>query len=395
MNTKTLFKGGFVFDGKGKLLEDTAVLIENDRIADMAQKETFAGFSGEIVDTRGATLMPGLTDCHVHLCHEGSADPSNVLARLQPGGITLKVLENAQLSLRHGITSLRDCGGTQFLEFPVRDAVNEGRFQGPTIHLSGHMICMTGGHGSRWGRIADGCEEVLKAVREQIHAGCDIVKIMATGGVMTPGVNPKDAHYTAEEMACAIREAHRLNKRTATHAQGTEGILNAVRGGITSIEHGVYLDDRCIDEMVEAGTYLVPTISALHNILANRDRGIPAYMVEKAEQVELAQRNSLLSFYRAGGLIAMGTDAGTPFNLHGANGWELKLLVDYGIAEKDALRAGCYAGADLMGLPEQGHISKGAVADLLLVKGNPLEDITMAGDFHNHLAVYKKGQLVR
>ncbi len=395
MNTKILFTGGLVFDGKGKLLENIAVLIENNRIAEVAPKETFAGFSEKIVDTEGGTLMPGLTDCHVHLCYEGSVDPSIALARLSPGEITLTALENAQLSLRRGITSLRDCGGTRFLEFPVRDTVNRGRFQGPTIHLSGHMICMTGGHGSRWGRIADGCDEVVKAVREQIHAGCDFVKIMATGGVMTPGVNPKDAHYTAEEMACAILEAHRLNKRTATHAQGTEGILNAVRGGITSIEHGVFLDDRCIDEMLEAGTYLVPTVSALHNILVNADRGIPDYMVEKAQQVELAQRESLLSFYRAGGLIGMGTDAGTPFNLHGANAWELKLMVDYGIAEKDALRAGCFAGADLMGLPEQGHISKGAVADLLFVKGNPLQDITMAADFRNHLAVYKKGRLVR
>jgi len=256
------------------------------------------------------------------------------------------------------------------------------------------MICMTGGHGSRWGRIADGCDEVVKAVREQVHAGCDFVKIMATGGVMTFGVNPKDAHYTADEMACAIREAHRLNKRTATHAQGTQGILNAIRGGITSIEHGVYLDEQCLEEMLQAGTYLIPTISALHNMLKHADKGIPSYMVEKSQQVAEQQRKSLLSFYRAGGLLAMGTDAGTPFNLHGANAQELKLLVDYSISEKDALRAGCSGGADLMGLAEHGRIKKGAVADLLLVKGNPLEDITMAADHHNHLAVYKKGRLV-
>lgn len=395
MKTQILFTGGLVFDGKGELSEDTAVLVENDRIVDVASKAAFEGFSGEVVYTNGATLMPGLTDTHVHLCYSGTADPSAALAKLSPGEITLTALENAQRSLRRGITSLRDCGGKEYLEFPVRDAINKGRFQGPTIHLSGRMICMTGGHGSRWGRIADGCDEVVKAVREQVHAGCDFVKIMATGGVMTPGVQPKDAHYTAEEMACAIQEAHRLHKRTATHAQGTEGILNAVRGGITSVEHGVYVDDTCIQEMLEAGTYLVPTISALRNMVDNADKGVPSYMVEKAQKVEQQQRESLLDFYRAGGLLAMGTDAGTPFNLHGANAWELKLLVDYGIAEKDALKAGCFAGADLMGLSEQGHISKGAVADLLLVKGNPLQDITMAADYRNHLAVYKKGQLVQ
>ena len=395
MNNKILFTGGLVFDGKGELSEDVAVLVENNRIVDVASKAAFEGFSGELVDTSGATLMPGLTDSHVHLCYKGGADPSAALAKLSPGDITLTVLENAQCSLRHGITSLRDCGGKEYLEFPVRDAINRGTFQGPTIHLSGRMICMTGGHGSRWGRIADGCDEVIKAVREQIRAGCDFVKVMATGGVMTPGVQPKDAHYTAEEMVCAIQEAHRLHKRTATHAQGTEGILNAVRGGITSVEHGVFVDETCIQEMLDAGTYLVPTISALRNMVDNADKGVPSFMVEKARQVEQQQRDSLLEFYHAGGLLAMGTDAGTPFNLHGANAWELKFMVDYGISEKDALRAGCFAGADLMGLPEQGHIGKGAMADLLLVKGNPLQDITMAADYRNHLAVYKKGQLVQ
>ncbi len=395
MKTKTLFTGGLVFDGKGELLKDTAILIENDRIIDVLPQTSFTGFSGKIVDTKGATLMPGIIDCHVHLCYKGSADPSAVLSELPPGAITLTVLENAQLSLRHGITSVRDCGGKEYLELPVRDAVNRGDFQGPTIHCAGRMICMTGGHGSRWGRIADGCDEIVKAVREQVYAGCDFVKIMATGGVMTFGVNPKDAHYTAAEMACGIQEARRLNKRTATHAQGTQGILNAIRGGITSIEHGIYLDDQCIQEMLHAGTYLIPTISALHNILVHADKGIPAYMVEKSEQVVSQQRESLLSFYHAGGLLAMGTDAGTPFNLHGANSRELKLMVDYGISEKDALKAGCSAGADLLGLADHGRIQKGAVADLLLVKGNPLEDISMVGDYQNHLAVYKKGQLVQ
>jgi len=394
MTTKTLFTGGLVFDGEGELLEETAVLIENDRIIDVAPQMNFSGFTGEIIDTKGATLMPGLIDCHVHLCYKGTADPSAELSKLPPGAIALTALENARRSLKNGITSLRDCGGREYLELSVRDAVNRGDFQGPTIQCAGRMICMTGGHGSRWGRIADGCDEVVKAVREQVHAGCDFVKIMATGGVMTFGVNPRDAHYTAEEMACAIGEAHRLNKRTATHAQGTQGILNAIRGGITSIEHGVYLDDQCLEEMLEAGTYLIPTISALHNMLTHADKGIPSYMVEKSGQVAEQQRKSLLSFYRAGGLLAMGTDAGTPFNLHGENGWELKLMVDHSISEKDALRAGCSAGAELMGLAGHGRIKKGAVADLLLVKGNPLEDITMAADHRNHLAVYKKGRLV-
>ena len=395
MTTQTLFTGGLVFDGHGELLEQTAVLVEGDTITQVAPASLFDGFSGTIVDTTGATLMPGLIDCHVHLCYPGTADPSAAIAALPPGAVTLAVLENAQLSLRRGITSLRDCGGREYLEIPVRDTVNNGAFQGPTIQCAGRVICMTGGHGRRWGRIADGRSEIVKAVREQVQAGCDFVKIMATGGVMTPGVNPKDAHYTGEEMAWAIQEARRLNRKTATHAQGTEGILNAVRGGITSIEHGVYLDEVCIEEMIAAGTYLVPTISALKNMLEHADQGIPSYMVEKCTQVAQYQQELLLSFYHAGGRLAMGTDAGTPFNLHGFNAGELQRMVDYGIAEKDALKAGCAAAAELMGLERHGRIERGAAADLLLVKGNPLEEIAMAADYRNHIAVYKNGLLVQ
>ena len=225
--------------------------------------------------------------------------------------VTLLALQNAQRNLRGGITSVRDCGGKDYLEFAVRDACNAKLFSGPTIRAAGKMICMTGGHGNRIGRIADGVDEVVKAVREQVHAGSDLVKIMATGGVMTPGVNPEDAHYSAEEMAAGVAEGKRFHKPSASHAQGRDGILNAVRGGIDSIEQGIFMDDRCVEEMVERGTYLVPTLAALRNILRNRDRGIAAYVVEKSERVSEAHRNSIKMFYQAGGKIAMGT-AQTP-----------------------------------------------------------------------------------
>ena len=391
----TLFQGGLVFDGKGGIHEGVAVLVEDGRIARVASRGEFDGFSGDLVDTGGGTLLPGLTDCHVHLCFQGTADPVTTLSKLAPGQIALKALQNAQHTLRRGITSVRDCGGKDYLEFAVRDAIRGGLFPGPTIHAAGRMICMTGGHGNTWGRIADGCDEVVKAVREQIHAGCDLIKIMATGGVMTPGVNPEDAHYSAAEMAAGIGEAKRFHRRTASHAQGTDGILNAVRGGVDSIEHGFFMDERCVREMNDNGVYLVPTISALRNILAHADAGIPEFIVEKARRVEQEHRKSLLAYYQAGGKIAMGTDAGTPFNLHGDNARELAHLVDYGMSAKDALTAACGNGADLMGLDEQGVIAEGAVADLLIVAGNPADDIAMAADCQNHRAVYKDGNPVR
>jgi imidazolonepropionase-like amidohydrolase len=305
----------------------------------------------------------------------------------------MRALANAQSNLRGGITSVRDCGGKDYLEFAVRDSVNRRIFQGPKIFASGRMICMTGGHGNRLARVADGCDEVIKAVREQVHAGSDFIKIMATGGVMTPGVNPEDAHYSAEEMAAGIGEASRFHKHTASHAQGREGILNAVRGGVDSIEHGIFMDDECVEEMLARGTYLVPTISALRNILNNADNGIPAYAVEKTRRVSENHRNAIKIFHRAGGKVAMGTDAGTPFNLHGENALELEYMVEMGLSPVEALIAGTSNAADLMRDAERGRIRAGAYADLLLVDGNPAQDISMAAQKANHRAVFKNGEL--
>ncbi len=389
-----LFRGGLVFDGDGGCLEGQAVLVENGRILRVAPLGEFDGHAGAVQDTSGATLLPGLTDCHVHLVYSGHADPRSVMAKQSPSDITLTALENAQKNLAGGITSVRDCGGKDYLEFSVRDAINRGTFSGPTIHASGRMICMTGGHGNSMGRVADGEDEVVKAVREQVHAGCDLVKIMATGGVMTPGVNPEDAHYSAEEMRAGVQEARRFHKRTASHAQGTEGILNAVRAGIHSIEHGIFMSEKCVEEMNEAGVYLVATIAALKNIVGNAGKGIPAYAVEKSERVGEHHKRSIQLFHAAGGKFAMGTDAGTPFNYHGENARELAYLVEYGLSPSEALVAATGNAADLMGIEDHGRIAAGMKADLLLVEGDPTKDIERAADRAHHRAVYKAGVLV-
>ena len=289
---------------------------------------------------------------------------------------------------------MRDCGGKDYLEFAVRDSCNAGKTLGPTISAAGRLICMTGGHGNNIGRVADGVDDVVRAVREQIHAGSDLIKIMATGGVMTPGVNPEDAHYTAEEMVAGISEGHRFHKRCASHAQGRDGILNAVRGGIDSIEHGIFLDEVCIEEMINRNTYLVPTLAAINNILKHAGSGIPNYIVEKCERISEAHRNSIQQFYSAGGRIAMGTDAGTPFNLHGHNALELQYMVDVGLTTIDALRAATSVASDLCDLGHRGRIAEGSVADLLLVAGSPVDDIDQVAVQSNHLGVMKGGRAV-
>ncbi len=383
-----------IVDGIGGTLTQHGVLVEGARIARVAPITEFEGYQGEEVTLdEASTLLPGLIDCHVHLCFDAESNPGEATEKMRPGAIAVRALANAQRSLSGGITAIRDCGGKDYLEFAARDACNRGQFQGPTIRASGRMICMTGGHGNRFGRVADGIEDVVKAVREQVHAGSDLVKIMATGGVMTPGVDPEDAHYSAEELAAGIAEGHRFHKPCASHAQGTEGILNAVRGGIDSIEHGIFLSDKCIEEMLERRTYLVPTLSALKNILAAGDQGIPEYVLEKATRVSETHQRSIKTFYEAGGRIAMGTDAGTPFNHHGENAQELRYMVDVGISPMDAITFSTANAADLMRLEKTGRIQEGAVADLLVVQGNPLEDIDVVADSAGHRLVVKRGAI--
>ena len=390
---KTLIKNGLVLDGAGVAFADHGVLVNEDKIERFAPAAEFDGFEGQVIDLDGDTLLPGLIDCHVHLCYAGEPNPGRAIEDMDPGEIAVRALSNAQDSVRGGITAVRDCGGVNYLEFSVRDACNAGKFMGPTIRAAGRMICMTGGHGNRFGRVADGVDEVIKAVREQVHKGSDLIKIMATGGVMTPGVNPEDAHYSAEEMAAGISEGHRFHKTCASHAQGTEGILNAVRGGIDSIEHGIFMDEACVREMVEAGTYLVPTVAALANIQSGADK-VPAYVIEKTMRVAEAHERSIKLFYAAGGKIAMGTDAGTPFNLHGNNAQELRYMVQYGISPMDAIVFSTSNAADLMQLEDQGRVKDGARANLLAVSGNPLENIECVSERANHKFVMCGGTVV-
>ena len=398
MTEAILLRNGKIFNGKKMLDGVQSVLIENGKISQIGNDDIFAGFTGQSHDMSGKTILPGLVDCHVHLCYTASGDPRADEAKMGHSQLTLTALTNAQATLKGGVTAVRDCGGRDYMEFGVRDAINSGKFDGPTIYASGKIICMTGGHGHIHGRVADGVDEVRKAVREQILAGSDLIKIMATGGVMTPGVNPEDAHYNAEEMASGVHEAHRFHKRTASHAQGTEGILNAVNAGIDSIEHGIFLNQECIDKMLAAGTYVVPTFAALHNILANAENAdgpkIPAFIIEKCLRVAEAHKVSMKLFYAASGKIAMGTDAGTPHNRHGKNADELRLMCANGIKPVDALRISTFNGADLMGLENHGLIAANHAADILIVNGDPSLDIEMVANTQNHVMVIKAGKTV-
>jgi imidazolonepropionase-like amidohydrolase len=389
----TLYHGGKVFDGTGRTLDAFAVMVDGAKIARVAPVAEFAGWTGATVDTTGGTLMPGLIDTHMHTLLNAGPDQLGPVVSQTGAALALHGLSHVQATLAGGITTVRDVGGKDFVEVSVRDAIARGDYVGPTMQCSGHIICMTGGHAEKIGRCADGPFEIVKAVREQLRAGVDLIKLMATGGVSSAGSDPGAAQLSQEEIAAACTEAKRHGRRTAAHAHGAQGILNAVRGGITSIEHGMFLDQACVDEMIPKGVWLVPTLSVGHWTRQNAHRGtIPAHIVEKSQWAAEKHRASFRLFYEAGGKIALGTDAGTQYNAHGMNAYELVLMVEAGMRPTDALVAGTAAAADLMGLADRGRIAEGLLADLLVVDGDPVADVRKAGERANHRMVIKGGR---
>ena len=345
----------------------------------------------------GRTLVPGLIDCHVHLCLDGSADPVTLLMGEPLPLTTLKAARFARQTLMAGVTSVRDLGGKDGIDLIIRDAIRSGLIPGPRMLASGRLICMTGGHGWQMGREVDGPDEVMKAAREQVKAGADVVKFMATGGVMTPGVEPGSEQFTEEELRAGIHEAHKAGRKTATHAMGTQGILNALRAGIDSIEHGVFLDEETISWMVNRDVPLIPTISALYHIVTKGvEAGIPAFAVDKTIRVKPFHLESVRMAREAGVRVAMGTDAGTPFNVHGENLGELERLVEVGYSPIEALESGTRIASQILGQEKElGTIEEGKLADLIVVDGNPLEDVGLLLNTEAIRLVMQGGKLVK
>jgi imidazolonepropionase-like amidohydrolase len=289
-------------------------------------------------------------------------------------------------------------GGRNGVDLVIRDAIRLGLIPGPRMLASARPVVMTGGHGWQMAREADGPDEVQRAVREQIKAGSDLVKLMATGGVMTPGVEPGSAQLTEEELRAGIEEAHKAGRRTATHAQGAQGILNALRAGIDSIEHGFYLTEEAIALMVKGGVHYIPTLSALYHIETRGvEAGIPAFAVEKTLRIKSAHLDSVRRAREAGVQVAMGTDAGTPFNCHGGNLKEAELLVEMGgFSPIEALRAGTQVAARVLGWEDRlGIVAEGKLADLLVAEGDPLEDIALLQRAEAIRLVMQGGRMVK
>jgi imidazolonepropionase-like amidohydrolase len=393
---RTVLRNARLLDGTGApphALVD--VVLEGGKIAHVGGP--VPGGESELVDLERRTLMPGLIDCHVHLTFSGEAQEVERAATIPVPDLAWTAATNARETLAGGVTTVRDVGARASVAIRLREAIAGGHVPGPRMRAAGAIICMTGGHGWFIGREADGPDDVRRAVREQLKAGADCVKFTATGGGMTPGVDPRASSFTDVELAAGVDEAHKAFRRAIAHAQGNAGIKTAVRAGIDSVEHGVYLDDEVIEEMRQRGTFLVATLVAPAMIARHgTSAGIPEYVVTKAAGVLEAHQESFRKAVRAGVRIAMGTDAGTPFNRHGANAQELALMVEGGLSPADAIVAATRSAAELLDLVEvTGTVEPGKAADLLIVDGDPLADIRILGDRDRLAGIVKDGRWIR
>jgi imidazolonepropionase-like amidohydrolase len=393
---------GHVLDGTGAPAARADIAVENGRIVEVGP-----GLDGDaMISAAGATVVPGLIDCHVHVILS-SLDVRHLLNT----PLSYRFYE-AALNLRRlidvGITTVRDAAGA---DLGVKRAVDDGLIVGPRLQISVGMICQTGGHNDGWmlsgtsaspllpiypgvpEGIADGPDEVRRVVRRMLRSGADVIKIATSGGVMSPRDDPAHAHFREEEIVVAVREAAAVGASVMSHAQAGAGVKAAVRCGVRSIEHGFELDDEAIAMMLEAGTFLVPTLSALPSVVEAFEAGVgidPAMVALAREWIE-RQSESFSRAAAAGVRIAMGSDSG--ITAHGENLRELELMVAGGLTPSQALQAATATAAELLGVErELGTIEPGKRADLVLVEGDPLDDLA---SFATRVrAVLKDGVLV-
>lgn len=396
--TRTLLKGPTIIDGTGAAPAVADVVIEEGRILEVG-----AGLDGdEVVDLSGKWLLPGMIDCHVHVM----ISTINMLKIMQtPFSLNFFLAaRNLEETLRSGVTTVRDAGGA---DLGVKRAVEMDLVKGPRMKIAVTILSQTGGHADGWftcgaempffiehpGRPAttcDGPEGVLRRVREVIRAGADVIKICTTGGVLSPEDEPTSSQFLPEEIETVVAEAKAADLEVMSHAQGTNGIKNAVRAGVRSIEHGIYLDDEAIAMMVEAGTFLVPTLIAPLGVLENPD-GVPEAGLRKAREVVEAHRDSISRAADAGVKIAMGTDSG--ITAHGRNLEELIHMVEVGMSPMDAIVASTKVAAENLRVSDDsGTIEATKRADLLALAADPLADIKVFGNRENVVGVWLAGE---
>ena len=404
---KKAVKCGKLFDSIScKVLEDKVVIIEDKTIYDVIDLREFAQEPDmEVIDLSDKFVTPGLTDLHVHSGMNGEGNDRMDLLHHTPAELTLYSLKNVQQDLYAGFTTLRDCGSQAFVSVALRDAINKGDFEGPRMFVSGYSLGSTGGHAdshyapgvtctAEEHPIIDGPDSARKAARFNLKNGADFLKFMSTGGVMSKGTTLGAQQLCDDEIAAIIEIANLYGVHTATHAHGTNGIKAAVRAGVTTVEHGMILDEEAIQLMLEHGTYLTPTIIAAERIcVKGPEMGLTPWMVEKANQALSHHEWGFRQCLERGVPITFGTDSATPYNYHGKQGYEFELLQRFGMDPHKALVAATMTNAKVLGVDKtQGSVEKGKVADLCAWSCDPMEDVKT---MQNCLFVMKEGVVVK
>ena len=405
----TVLKGGMLIDGNGEPpLDNSVLIIKGDRI-DYVGKIGSVEIPPEakIIDTTEKTIIPGLIDAHCHPAGIKKLDPmawiieSSELKAIRSSMDVWRLADN-------GFTTIRDCGSSTSIH--LKKAVEEGTIIGPRILTSCKPICQTGGHFDiphslpvSWvaergfARRADGVAECRRAAREQLREGADFIKICTTGGVMSERSSPTSTQFTVEEIRAIVEEAQSAGVKTASHSQGTEGIKNALLGGVDTIEHGIYLDDEAIEMMIKQNTYLIPTFAIVEAIInGGTEFGVPEFSLNKARKVMEAHINSISKAWQAGVKIGLGTDyMSDPMSPMGKNAIELDIYVKAGRSPMDAIVSATKINSEALGIDGRlGILKPDKLADVLVVNGDPLKDISVLRDKMNIVKVYKGGKAI-
>ncbi|NIK73530.1 imidazolonepropionase-like amidohydrolase [Thermonema lapsum] len=386
----TLLHCGHVLDvKKGKWLDGVTVRIEGNTIRSIEKGYLTPQEGEKVIDLRKHYVLPGLMDMHVHL--ETETNPNNTLERfiLNPADIAYRSVNFARKTLMAGFTTVRDLGGTG-VNISLRNAINAGLIDGPRVFTAGKSIATTGGHadptnGYRkdlmgdpgpYEGVANGPDECRKAVRQRYKNGADLIKITATGGVLSLAKSGTAPQFTDEELRAIVETARDYGMKVAVHAHGAEGMKRALRAGVHSIEHGTYMDDEAIELFKKTGAYYVPTILAGRTVADSAK--VPGYyapiVVPKALAVGPQIQKTFAKAYKAGVKIAFGTDSGV--SVHGLNAIEFELMVEAGMPPLEAIRSATLNAADLLGVDNLGSIEEGMLADIIAVQEDPLKNIS-------------------
>jgi imidazolonepropionase-like amidohydrolase len=409
--TNVLIRNGTLIDGTGSApLSDAAVLVKENRIHSVGYVSSLSLPDAQTteIDAGGGFILPGFIDTHVHVMLQGVNIARDIVTPFSMR--FFNAVNYMKNTIEAGITSVRDAGGA---DAGVKQAVESGVVLGPRLQISISVLTITGGHGDGWmrsgmeyelfpsypgfpaGRV-DGLEDCRRKVREVLRAGADIIKICSTGGVLSPTDHPEFTQFSPEELDVIVREAaYRRGIKVMAHAQGAEGIKNAIRAGVHSIEHGIYLDDEAIDLMLKHGTFLVPTLLAPLAVLeAGEKGGMPEYGIRKSREVIEIHSESISRAHKAGVKISMGTDAGVM--PHGTNLRELGLMVNIGMTPMESIVATTKKAAECLGWEDQvGSVQAGKLADIVIAKANPLQDIRSLENVDNIMLVMKDGKIVK